>query len=179
VTRGAGKFDVLAEIGPLTRFALSLTRDADAAEDLVQETLARAYEKRHLFNTDASLRTWLFSVLHSVYVSSVRRRSAEARREKTAFELAPTSAAPDQEHAADLRRVQQALDALPSDQKAVLHLVAVEGFSYREAADTLGVPVGTIMSRLARGRSALRLLVERRRHPSKPQLRVLRGKDEP
>lgn len=169
---------MLAEVEPLTRFARALTRDPSAAEDLVHDALVRAYEKRHLFDADASLRTWLFSVLHSVFISSTRRRVAETRREQVAFELSPKTVPPSQEHAADLRRVQKAFHALPPEQRSVLHLVAIEGLSYREAAAALDVPVGTIMSRLARGRAALRDLLERREIPSKTRLHVLRRNDE-
>jgi RNA polymerase sigma factor (sigma-70 family) len=169
---------LLAEIEPLMRFARTLTRDLNAAEDLVHDALVRAYEKRHLFNADASLRTWLFAVLHSVFISSARRRLAEVQREQVVFELSSKVAPPSQEHTADLQRVQQALHVLPTEQRSVLHLVAIEGLSYREAAAALDVPVGTIMSRLARGRAALRDLLERREIPSETRLHVLRRNDE-
>jgi RNA polymerase sigma-70 factor (ECF subfamily) len=135
--------------------------------------------KRHLFDPRSPLRPWLFSILHNVFVSSKRKRLAQARRERAALDLIPESAPPDQEEAADLRRVRDAFDALPLEQRSVLHLVVVEGLSYREAADTLETPVGTIMSRLARARSALRILVQRAEPPARPQLHIVGGTDEP
>jgi RNA polymerase sigma-70 factor (ECF subfamily) len=179
VKSARANFDVVAEIEPLMRFARALTRDAENAEDLVQEALLRAYDRRRLFNADMRLRPWLFSILHNVFISDTRRRAAEARRERASIDLNLRSTAPDQEYAADLQRVRSAFGALPLEQRSVLHLITIEGLSYREAADALDLPVGTIMSRLARGRSALRALVQRAEPAAKPQLHIVGGNDEP
>jgi len=178
MNRKPESFDVKAELGPLMRFARALTRDAADAEDLVQEALLRACDKRHLFDARSALRPWLFSILHNVFVSSKRQRLARVRRERAALDLSPQSAAPDQEEAADLQRLRDCFAALPLDQRSVLHLVAVEGLSYREAADALQIPVGTVMSRLARARALLRSLVQRTESPGRPHLHIVGGRND-
>jgi RNA polymerase sigma-70 factor (ECF subfamily) len=179
MTAPAKPFDVVAQLGPLARYALTLTRDPAAAEDLVQETLVRAYAKRALFKAQGDLRAWLFSILHNTFVSSHRRLAAEARRDQAAAGLAPPAVPPDQEQAAQLAGVRAALQALPLDQRAVIHLVTIEGLSYQEAADALGTPVGTVMSRLSRARAALRAQVAGEAAPARRALRLVGGTDEP
>lgn len=140
----------------MKRYALALTRDEVSADDLVQSALLRAIEGRASFQGGRSLKTWLLSILHNTFVSDHRRRVAEHVRDANFAELQTSEAGPEQEHAVYLRQIATRFVALPDEQRAALHLVAVEGLSYQEAADALGVPVGTIMSRLSRGRAALR-----------------------
>ena len=150
-------FDVTAQLPALKRYALMLTRDESRAEDLVQDALLRAYESRHTFRQDGNLRSWLFSILHNAFINDVKRNRADASRLDRYAEITQTDGGePEQESRVRLAQIQQAFMALHEDQRAVLHLVAVEGMSYQEAAETLGIPVGTVMSRLGRARSALR-----------------------
>jgi RNA polymerase sigma-70 factor (ECF subfamily) len=148
--------DVVGLLGPLRRYARSLTRDEVQAEDLVQDTLVRAYERRSSFRSGGNLRGWLLSILHNTFIDGRRRHLAEGRRLEHAAALAETAAPPEQEGRIRLQQVREAFLGLPEEQRAVLHLVAVEGLSYQEAAMALGIPVGTLMSRLGRARAALR-----------------------
>ena len=164
--------DVVGLLGPLRRYARALTRDETQAEDLVQDTLIRAYERRSTFRLGGNLRSWLFSVLHNTFVDGRRRRAAEAHREAVAARSIDAIVPPPQESSLRLDQIRRAFDTLPEEQRAVLHLVAIEGLSYEEAADALNVPIGTLMSRLGRARAALRIYEEA--HPAdRPQLPVL------
>ncbi len=149
--------DVASHIPGLRRYARALTRDDGAADDLVQESLVRAIERAETFRAGASLRAWLAGILHNQFISSKRRAAAEARRDQVLADLRSGAAdAGDQEYAAQLALVAVRFHALPEQQRTVLHLIGVEGLSYQEAAEAIGVPTGTIMSRLSRARAALR-----------------------
>ncbi|MFY9991515.1 MAG: sigma-70 family RNA polymerase sigma factor [Rhodoplanes sp.] len=148
--------DVLAQLYPLRRYARTLTRNETEAEDLVHDALVRAYERRSTFRLSGNLRTWLLSILHNVFIDRRRKNATERRREAEAAELADWSWPADQESAVRLQQIRRAFLDLPQEQRAVLHLVAIEGLAYQEAADTLGIPLGTLMSRLGRARAALR-----------------------
>ncbi len=182
-----GKFDVLGQLAVMRRYARSLTRDDAEAEDLVHDALLRAYERRGSFDAGRSetgkgdsskgLRGWLLSVLHNVFIDRRRSRKAEARREAEALELAETVAAPAQEHQLRLAQVRDAFMELPEEQRAALHLVAIEGLGYAEAAATLGIPQGTLMSRLSRARAALRAIEDGTARPAR--LRIVGGSNDP
>ncbi len=138
----------------LWRFALRLTRDHADAEDLVQRTYVRALERRHQWQAGTSLISWLFSIMHSIWMNELR--SAQRRREQNldadeSFDNLPINNA-DPEYQMLCQQVVNAVQALPEAQRVVLMLVAVEGLSYQEAADILNIPIGTVMSRLSRGR---------------------------
>jgi RNA polymerase sigma factor (sigma-70 family) len=148
--------DVIGLLGPLRRYARTLTRDEARAEDLVQDTLVRAYERRSSFRSGGNLRGWLLSILHNTFIDSRRRQVAELRHMEQAAAVAETAAPPEHEGRVRLQQVQAAFMSLPDEQRAALHLVAIEGLSYQEAANALKVPVGTLMSRLGRARAALR-----------------------
>jgi RNA polymerase sigma factor (sigma-70 family) len=176
-------FDVLGQLPALRRYARSLAGDEADAEDLVHDALVRAYERRRTFRPGGNLRAWLLSVLHNAFVSSRRARRAElARVAGAATEPADPRIGPSQDGAVRLVELVQAFRALPEEQRAALHLVAVEGLSYQEAALALGIPVGTLMSRLSRARTALRA-AERTGHSSRSRppdgrggcLRVVEG----
>jgi RNA polymerase sigma factor (sigma-70 family) len=176
------RMDVIGLLGPLRRYARSLTRDETQAEDLVQDTLVRAYERHGSFRSGGNLRGWLLSILHNTFIDSRRRHTAEARRLEQAAAVADTAAPPEQESRVRLQQVQAAFLRLPDEQRAVLHLVAIEGLSYQEAADALGIPVGTLMSRLGRARAALRGFeagsdVSRPSQSKRPGLRIVGGAD--
>ena len=145
-----------AQVRSLRRYALALVRNRDDADDLVQETLLRAIGGARMFRPDADLRSWLFGILHNVHVSARRREQVRARAASSIETLARSDLPADQIGHIELRRTMEAFARLSDDQRQVLTLVAVEGMSYREAAEMLGIPIGTLMSRLARARDALR-----------------------
>ena len=140
----------------LWRFALRLTRDRHDAEDLVQRACACALERRQQLQPGSAALNWMFSILHSVWLNDVRARRIRSQTglpwiEKREDTLADSSAV-DPELNVLHRQVIEAVGALPNAQRALLLLVAVEGLSYREAAEVLDIPIGTVMSRLARAR---------------------------
>ncbi|HLJ64982.1 MAG TPA: sigma-70 family RNA polymerase sigma factor [Stellaceae bacterium] len=147
------------EIPRLRRYARALTRDINAADDLVQDCLTRALSKVHLWQVGTDLRAWLFTILHNQYVNHVRR----AVREGSAVGLSDTepnlTSAPNQGKRLELRDLERAIAKLPEEQRSVLLLVGLEGMRYEEVAAVLDVPVGTIRSRLSRGREMLRQLM--------------------
>ncbi|MCH8685417.1 sigma-70 family RNA polymerase sigma factor [Pedomonas mirosovicensis] len=159
-------FDVVGLLPALLRYARALVHDPSEAEELVHETLVRAYERRITFDDRRALRPWLFSILHNRFVDGYRRRQMEERAVES-LAAAPETVTPlvDADTRVQLSQIHQAFTRLPEAQRAALHLVAVEGLSYQEAADALGIPVGTLMSRLSRARTALRQLDQ----PSAPE----------
>jgi len=150
--------DIEAEIPRLRRYARALTRDVVAADDLVQDCLTRALGKLHLWQDGTDLRAWLFTILHNQYVNYIRR----AVREGSAVGLNESepllSRAPQQGKRLEMRDLERAIAKLPEEQRIVILLVGLEGMRYEEVAVVLDVPVGTIRSRLSRGREALRRL---------------------
>ena len=149
--------ELRALLPSLRRFALSLARDASDADDLVQACLERALSRWSTRRTDASLKAWLFAILHRQFIDG-RRRANRLRRLLAVF-VDEREAAPSTEDTFVARSSLEAFAKLGTDQRAVLLLVAVEGLDYREAAQALGVPVGTVMSRLSRARIAYRKLI--------------------
>ena len=153
--------DLLAAIPRLRRYARVLTGDANRADDLVQDTLARAWEKRRLWAAGSDLRAWLFTIMHNVFVN----QRALARRDQMQVSLdaggeggeawqIPVRAA--QYTRVELAELVQHVGRLPVDQREVLLLAAVEELRYEEIAVALSIPIGTVMSRLSRARSKLR-----------------------
>jgi RNA polymerase sigma-70 factor, ECF subfamily len=175
------KFNVLGELPSLRRYARTLTRNDIDAEDLVHDALVRAYEKRGSFRAGVDLRVWLLSIMHNIFIDGTRARGAEAQRLKRVGELVDQEILPAQEHHVRLCQIRQAFIELPDEQSAALYLTAVEGLSYSEAAAALGTPVGTLMSRIARARNALRAVEDPDIAASAKQrhLRVVGGWDGP
>ncbi|MDD1015092.1 sigma-70 family RNA polymerase sigma factor [Pseudomonas rubra] len=154
----------------LRRFALWLTRDASSADDLVQATIERALSRRGQQREDASLRAWLFSILYRQFIDGKRRERRQARWLAWFGRVEEVGS-----NTEDIVLAQSGLAAfaqLPSEQRALLLLVSVEGLSYKEAAQALDVPIGTVMSRLSRARAAMRELAEGNTPP--PALRRLK-----
>jgi RNA polymerase sigma-70 factor (ECF subfamily) len=146
-------------IPALRRYAYALMREHAAADDLVQDTLERALRHWSSRRTDGDLRAWLFTILRNLHISS--RRQMQRRGAAVAIEdvdLPETAAG--QETAIEAHDVLAAVDQLPEEQKSLLLLIGVEDFSYDEAAGILGLPIGTVMSRLSRARKRLRSIVE-------------------
>lgn len=145
-------------IPALRRYAYALLRDRETADDLVQDTLERAVAGWSRRRTDGDLRAWLFTIERNLFLQAVRRRRRAGRPVGLeALDDVPLAACPDAETALQARDVLAGLDALPEEQRSVLLLVAVEDLSYADAAAVLGVPVGTVMSRLSRARERLRV----------------------
>lgn len=149
-------FDVLNQLAALRRYARSLVRNADDAEDLVHDALVKAYERKTSFRSGGNLRTWLFSILHNTHIDRLRRSKASTARHQAAAELGETTHVADPDQSIRLKQLRQAFFALPDEQRDALHLVAIEGLTYQQAADALAIPVGTLMSRISRARQRLR-----------------------
>jgi RNA polymerase sigma-70 factor, ECF subfamily len=143
----------------LWRFALRLAGDRQDAEDLVQRACVRALERQHQLRPGTSMLSWLFSIVHSVWLNEVRARQVRKHRSlewsDELVEAVADPAAIDPETYALHQQIVSAVDRLPEAQRAVMLLVAVEGLSYREAAIALEIPIGTVMSRLARARLSI------------------------
>lgn len=151
---------IAAEIPRLRRYSRALLRDATEADDLVQDCLARALGRIEQWREGESPRRWLFTILHNLYVD--RARSRRRRPEETPIHDlhgARLSSEPDQMERMAFQDVLAALQAIPAERREALILVGIEGMSYRDAAEVLGIPVGTLMSRLGRGRQQLRALL--------------------
>jgi RNA polymerase sigma-70 factor (ECF subfamily) len=144
------------EIPRLRRYARYLTGEAERADDLVQDCLARALEKLHLWQAGTNMRAWLFTIMHNLHVSNVRR----AQRRPQSCEVTPENPGPptlgNQFDNVQLRELSDALDRISGEHREVLLLVVVEGMAYQDAAEVLDIAVGTVRSRLSRARDALR-----------------------
>lgn len=152
--------DLLAAIPRLRRYARVLTGDAARADDLVQETLARGWEKRRLWIAGSDLRAWLFTIMHNLFVNQRAMAMRDAQNVSLdddgdgsgAWQL-PVHAS--QQSHVELIEVMRELSRLPAEQREVLVLAAVEEMRYEEIAETLSIPIGTVMSRLSRARAML------------------------
>jgi len=149
-----------AEIPRLRRYARALTRDVTRADDLVQSCLTRALAKQHLWQPGTDLRAWLFTILHNQHVNDVRRSVREGVVVGVE-EMSPALTVPSGAMAVlELRDLDAAIAKLAPEQRQVILLVGLEGMQYEEVALILGVPVGTVRSRLSRGRDQLRRLMD-------------------
>lgn len=145
------------QIASLRRYARALLRDRNDADDLVQESLARALSRADRFKPGTNLRAWLFTIMHNVHVNQVRQkisRPDEVPVEDYEMRLVTPAR---QETSIELRDMSRALADLPEEQRQVLLLVALEGLKYDEVAAVLQIPIGTVMSRLSRAREAVRI----------------------
>jgi RNA polymerase sigma-70 factor (ECF subfamily) len=156
--------ELLAAIPRLRRYARVLTGESTRADDLVQDTLARAWEKRALWQADTDLRAWLFTVMHNIFMNqrALARRDArnvsldgeDEHRDAWQFAVHPA------QHAhVEVKETLALFGMLPADQREVLVLAAVEEMRYEEIAALLDIPIGTVMSRLSRAREKLRRIV--------------------
>jgi len=145
----------------LRRYARALTWNATLADDLVQETLARAIDKQHLWKPGTDIRAWLFAIMHNQHVNQVRRAVRDAANVDVEGCPQTLIATTDPTALRQLRELEHALGQLREEQRQVVLLVGLEGMSYDETAAILNVPVGTVRSRLSRGRETLRQLMER------------------
>lgn len=175
--------DLIARVEPmipaLRRYARALLRDRDLADDLVQDCLERVIERWDRRRDAGHTRQWVFAIAHNLAVDFLRQRARRGLHLAIEDVAEDEMVAPSQEGEALQRDVLRALDALPDEQRSVLLLVSVEDLSYADAAKTLGIPIGTVMSRLARGRERLQRLMGSpvaRREPAaaRPALRRLK-----
>lgn len=146
---------LIACIPRLRRYARALLGERGSADDLVQDTVERGWQKLASFRRGADLRPWLFSIMHNLHVDQLRRPALATVALDGQSEPA-AAAAPER---GDIRDLETALQLLPDEQRAVLLLVVLEDLSYDEVAGILGIPLGTVMSRLSRARERLRLLM--------------------
>jgi RNA polymerase sigma-70 factor (ECF subfamily) len=169
--------DVLAELPGMRRYALALTRNPADAEDLVHDTLVRALERNGQYRSGSNLRAWLLAILHNRFVDGLRSRRSEKVRDTEFGQAIAPAVPPAQEAALMLDDTRRAFAALPDDQRAALHLVAVEGLPYEEAAAALGIPVGTLVSRISRARARLRAAEESQAGSNVIPLKTVKGVD--
>ncbi|HNA02962.1 MAG TPA: sigma-70 family RNA polymerase sigma factor [Rhodocyclaceae bacterium] len=162
---------IVAEIPRLRRYARALTGDAARADDLVQDTLERALSRFSLWRP-GNLRAWLFTIMHNIFVNQIK---SAANIDYLADELLPDlPLRATQSDNLELRDLDRALSRLSAEQREVLLLVGLEDISYEEAARIVGTPIGTVMSRLSRGRERLRALLSGVELAAAPQLKVIK-----
>jgi RNA polymerase sigma-70 factor (ECF subfamily) len=146
---------VEASIPALRRYARALTRDGDIADDLVQDTLVRALRSEHLFH-GGDVRSWLYTILTNLNRNRLRSLSRRPTLMPMDENDAPDAAGPE----AGGRDIERALATLVEEQRTALLLVVLEGLSYREVAEVQGIPIGTVMSRLARARAQVKAFLD-------------------
>ncbi|THC39608.1 RNA polymerase sigma factor [Massilia sp. Mn16-1_5] len=158
--------EIVACIPRLRRYARALVGDPAGADDLVQDTVERGWARIAEWRRDRDMRAWLFGIMHNLHVDDLRAK----RLQTTALDDETPDAASISNPAAalEVRDMQAALNLLPVEQREILLLVGLEGMSYDQVAATLGMPLGTVMSRLSRGREKLRTLMEGRAAPVLP-----------
>jgi RNA polymerase sigma-70 factor (ECF subfamily) len=149
------KNGVEAAIPALRRYARALTRNSETADDLVQDTLVRALRSEHLFH-GGDVRAWLYTILTNLNRNRLRSLARRPVMTLIGEDDAPDMSGPE----AGSRDIERALASLVDDQRAALLLVVLEGLTYREVAEVQGVPVGTVMSRLARARAQIRAYLD-------------------
>ena len=148
----------------LRRYARSLVGDRAAADDLVQDTLERGWQKMALWRRGSDMRVWLFSIMHNLHVDQRRKPAlTTTAMEDESFEM-PSRAT--QADGLELRDLHAAFMQLPGEQREVMLLIVLEEMTYQDVAKALDLPLGTVMSRLSRGRARLRVLMEARAAPA-------------
>ena len=148
------RVDLIDAIRPLRAFSRTLIRDEVRAEDLVQETLVKAWEKQKSFQPGTNIRAWLFTILRNTYYSELRKRKREVEDVDGKMTAELSVKAPQDGHM-DVRDLRGALDTLNAEQREALILVGASGFSYEEAGEICGVAAGTVKSRVSRARQRL------------------------
>ena len=164
---------IVPYIPNLRRYARALVGDRDGADDLVQDTLERAVRKFHLWKP-GDLRAWLFSIMHNVFVNQLKARKIAPEVEIDENMIAapiPTA------NSFDVLDLQRALLALAPEQREVLLLVALEDMTYADVSGALGIPIGTVMSRLSRGKAQLRAALAREEAEGKSKVVPFEGRE--
>lgn len=156
----------------LRRYARALMRDGDDADELVQDCLERAFARWHQRRSGGSAHGWMFAILHNLAMNRLRQRARHGQALSVDTPDLPLPAdRPRQEDAMHRRDILAMMDLLPDEQRSVLLLVALEELSYAEVATMLDVPIGTVMSRLSRGRERLRRLLAGGMPAARPELK--------
>ncbi|MDB5941147.1 MAG: sigR2 [Ramlibacter sp.] len=168
----ADEDQLLPWVPRLRRYARALAGNRDDADDLVQDTLERAWARSRLWRGVGDMRAWLFATMHNLHADGVRRPRLQTVAQDDDTPEIPVPAAQGDRLA--LLDLQAALERLPLEQREVLLLVGLEDMSYAEVAQLLAIPPGTVMSRLSRGRERLRLLMEGEGRPDPVRLKVVK-----
>ena len=163
--------EIEESVPALRRYARALTRNADRADDLVQDCLERAIRKQGLWKPTGSLKGWLFRILLNLYRNELRTSRRRGEHVPVETMLVEPSVAPAQPGRIALAEMAKAIETLGAEQREALLLVVLEGMSYGEAADVIGIPIGTLMSRLGRARAALRTMTG---SADEPRLRTVK-----
>jgi RNA polymerase sigma factor (sigma-70 family) len=150
---------IVACIPRLRRYARALVGQRADADDLVQDTMERGWSRLATWRRGSDMRAWLFGIMHNLYVDQARKKHVPTE-ELTEYVPEPTM--PAHSNRLEVRDLEAALRLLPAEQREILLLIALEEMTYEEVASTLGIPLGTVMSRLSRGRERLRTLMEGR-----------------
>lgn len=153
--------DIIGILPRLRRFCLALARNQDAADDLCQATIERALSRADQFLQGTRLDSWMYRIAQNLHIDQARR--VRTRGTEVDVDHAATLTAEDGQQVvegrSDLARAQAAMAALPEEQRVLMALVVLDGMSYRDAAELLAIPIGTVMSRIARARRAIDLHV--------------------
>jgi RNA polymerase sigma-70 factor (ECF subfamily) len=156
---GGFKRELLAVLPSLRAFAMSLVQRHDRADDLVQDTIMKAWAKQESFELGTNMKAWLFTILRNEFYSQMRKKGREVR-DVDGFLTERMAVHPAQYGSLDMKDFKKALDKLPDDQREAIILVGASGFAYEEAAEICGCAVGTIKSRVSRARASLRELLD-------------------
>jgi len=151
--------ELTLEMPRLEKFAMKLTRNNHDAADLLQSTLLRAIEKKHLFQEGSDLFKWTSKMMYNLFVSGYRRKVKFETQYDPENYLEKQSVDASQDHEMELAKVNEAMDSLSEEHREVLVMICVQGMRYQDVADTLDVPVGTVRSRLSRAREQLQNLL--------------------
>jgi len=151
---------IVDQIPHLRRYARALVGDRAQADDLVQDCLERAWSRTHLWTVGTNIRAWLFTILHNLHLNAARKERNRPGHVPLGAGTADPPVRPTQEDGLAVANMWQAFSSLPEPQRAALLLITVEEMSYAEAAAVLGIPIGTLMSRIHRGRERLRALMD-------------------
>lgn len=157
---------LIEEMTDLRRFALRLTGNACDADDLLQATILRAIEKKHLFQADTNLNRWACKIMFNLFVSAYRRKSKFETRYDPELYLEKMTEDASQEHIVELGQVERAMQKLSPEHREIIVLICVKGMRYQEASEALKLPVGTVRSRLSRARECLQVLREEQAFPA-------------
>jgi RNA polymerase sigma-70 factor (ECF subfamily) len=150
---------IAEQIPKLRRYARALLGDPIRADDLVQEALVRALSRSHLWQPGTDIRAWMFTILHNVHVNNQRQRRHRDDYQELSDDRPEMATPATQERILEMRDLARGLQLLPAPQREVVLLVGLEGMNYKQVAAVLDIPIGTVMSRLHRGREALRRLM--------------------
>jgi RNA polymerase sigma-70 factor (ECF subfamily) len=150
---------IAEQIPKLRRYARALLGDPIRADDLVQEALVRALSRSHLWQPGTDIRAWMFTILHNVHVNNQRQRRHRDDYQELSDDRPEMATPATQERILEMRDLARGLQLLPGPQREVVLLVGLEGMNYKQVAAVLDIPIGTVMSRLHRGREALRRLM--------------------